>query len=62
MSPEDFKAARLALGLTQQQLADEWGLGPEGRRTVRRWETGERAMNPLAVYCIKLMLEMRNTK
>jgi len=42
MTPDQFRAARLSLGLTQIQLATEWGMTNNGARTIRRWENGER--------------------
>ncbi len=57
MTPEQFKAARRALGYSQQSLADEWGMGQNGDRTIRRWESGERPMNPVAAYAIQLMYD-----
>lgn len=57
MTKEQFKEARRALGYSQQALADEWGMGANGGRTVRRWEAGERPLNPVAAYAIKLMAE-----
>ena len=56
MTPEQFKGARKTLCYSQQALADEWGMGEHGGRTIRRWEQGERPMNPIAVYAIALML------
>lgn len=57
MTPEQFKAARRALGYSQQSLADEWGMGQNGDRTIRRWESGERPLNPVAAYAIQLMYD-----
>jgi DNA-binding transcriptional regulator YiaG len=57
MTPDQFKAARKALFYSQQALADEWGMGMHGSRTIRRWETGERPLNPVATYALALMLE-----
>ena len=57
MTPEQFKAARRALGYSQQALADEWGMGQNGGRTIRRWESGERPLNPVASYAIQLMYD-----
>jgi DNA-binding transcriptional regulator YiaG len=56
MTPEQFKDARKALCYSQQALADEWGLGNHGARTIRRWEQAERPLNPIAVYCLQMML------
>lgn len=57
MTKEEFKEARLALHYSQQSLADEWRMGVNGGRTIRRWEAGDRPLNPVAAYAIKLMLE-----
>lgn len=40
MTPEEFRAARLELGLSQSEMASD--LGVFDARTVRRWEAGER--------------------
>lgn len=55
MTPEQFKAHRISLGFTQRGLAKEWNMGNNGDRTIRRWEAGERPMNPIAAYCIERM-------
>ena len=57
VTPEQFKDARRALCYSQQALADEWGMGENGGRTIRRWEQGDRPLNPIAVYAIKLMID-----
>ena len=57
MTKEQFKEARRALCYSQQALADEWGMGANGGRTIRRWEAGERPLNPVAAYAITLMME-----
>lgn len=57
MTPQEFKQARKALGYSQQALADEFDMGVNGGRTIRRWESGERPMNGIAAYTIKLMLK-----
>ena len=56
MTPDEFKAARNKLGLSQRDLAAEWGMGANGERTIRRWETGVVPVNPIAAYCIELMI------
>ena len=48
---------RKALFYSQQALADEWNMGAHGSRTIRRWEKGERPLNPIAAYALSLMLE-----
>jgi len=50
MTPAQFKDARHALGFTQSELAESMQLGGDGKRTVRRWEYGERPIpGPVAV-------------
>jgi DNA (cytosine-5)-methyltransferase 1 len=60
MTPADLKSARKSLGLTQTQMADALGLGPNGRRTVRRWESGETPISGPAQVAISLMLKEMN--
>lgn len=57
MTPAQFKEAREHLCLSQADLAAEWNMGANGGRSIRRWESGERPVNPIAAYCIKLMLD-----
>lgn len=57
MTPLQFKASRKTLGYSQQALADEWGMGANGGRTIRRWEAGERPLSPIASFAMKLMVE-----
>lgn len=57
MNPAEFKAARNTLCLSQRDLAEIWGMGQNGERTIRRWEQGDTPVNPIAAYCIRLMME-----
>ncbi len=50
MTKEQFKELRRELLYSQQALADEWSMGAHGCRSIRRWETGERPLNPVAAY------------
>ena len=59
MKPHQFKEARRGLDLTQRELASEWGMGANGERTIRRWEKGDLPPNPIAAYCLGLMLKRR---
>ncbi|MDA3877734.1 MAG: hypothetical protein PF483_11680 [Halothiobacillus sp.] len=58
MTPYEFKQARNILQLSCAALSRAWGMGPNGDRTIRRWESGEVPVNPIAAYCIRLMVEM----
>jgi DNA-binding transcriptional regulator YiaG len=58
MTPEQFKAARRRLMFSQQALADEWGMGANGGRTIRRWESGERPISPIAIYALNAMRQI----
>jgi|TARA_B110000483_G_scaffold139797_1_gene166965 DNA-binding transcriptional regulator YiaG len=55
MTKEQFKELRRELLYSQQALADEWSMGAHGGRSIRRWESGERPLNPVAAFCLRLM-------
>jgi DNA-binding transcriptional regulator YiaG len=58
MLPDDVRAARQQLGLTQEQLANALGIaGKDAARTVRNWENGRRAISPPAAQCIRYLLK-----
>ena len=57
MTPKQFKAARNTLGLSQNDLALVWGMGKNGGRTIRNWGAGDLPVNPIAAYCIALMVD-----
>ena len=61
MTPAEVKAARLALGMTQAQLADALRLAGDGKRTVRHWETenGKHGISGPASVALELMLAIR---
>ena len=54
MTPEQFRQARRKLGLSQAQLGDLLDTAP---RTIRKWETGERSPNPVAVQAMTWFLD-----
>lgn len=41
MTPDELKAARQGLGLSQNQLARVLGMSANGGFTISRWERGE---------------------
>lgn len=58
MTPAEVKSARKRLGFrSQTEFAHALGLGPNGRRTIRRWESGETPISGPAQVAIKMMLE-----
>jgi DNA-binding transcriptional regulator YiaG len=58
MQPGDLKAARLALDMTQAQLASALGLeGATAKDTVRQWESGRRPISGPAAQCLRYLLK-----
>lgn len=53
MSPVELKAAREALGLTVNWLADHLGVQP---RAVERWEAGARPVPEYAADAVELLV------
>ena len=58
MTPKEFRDARRALCLSQRDLSEVWDMGANGERSIRRWEQGETPLNPIAAYCIQLMVDV----
>ena len=56
MTPTELNAARKRLGLTQSGLAEALRLGPNGQRTIRRWESGDIPVTGPATVAIEAML------
>ena len=44
MTPEQFRSARKALGLTQKGLAEALRMGTHGWQSISKWETGDHAV------------------
>ena len=57
MTPDRVREIRLALGLSQNALAEALRLGPNGGRTVRRWESGQVPITGPASVALELMKE-----
>lgn len=57
MTPDQLKAARKRLGFSQSGLAEALRLGPNGERTIRRWECGDVPVTGPASVAIELMLK-----
>lgn len=53
MTPLQFKEIRKRAGLSQDQLADFLRIA--NRRTVRYWETGERAISGPVSFLMELL-------
>lgn len=56
MLPDEVRDARRAMGLTQHDLAVLLRMGGDGKRAVRRWETGDRHISGPASVAIEAML------
>jgi DNA (cytosine-5)-methyltransferase 1 len=56
MSPADLRSARKRLGLSQSGLAEALRMGPNGERTIRRWERGEVPITGPASVAIESLL------
>ena len=56
MTPEQVRAARYLLGMTQDELAKALRMGRDGKRAVRRWEAGDRHISGPASVAIEFML------
>lgn len=59
MSPQEFKAGRKSLGLTQAQLGHVLDTAPQ---TIRKWEmpadrSTARGVNPVAARAMRWMLD-----
>lgn len=55
MTPEQFRNARKALGLTQHAMAEALLMGKHGWQTISGWETGKTPIPgpvQLAVHCL----------
>jgi transcriptional regulator with XRE-family HTH domain len=53
MTGEEIKTGRLAVGLTQEQLAQKVGVAAA---TIQRWEAGIHSSSPLALKKLKRVL------
>lgn len=58
MTPNDFRAARLRLGMTQAALAE--ALGYSAARVVSAIETGNRNPGPTAIKLLQVLLKEKN--
>jgi DNA-binding transcriptional regulator YiaG len=56
MTSADLRAARKTLDLSQSGLAEVLRLGPNGERTIRRWEAGDIPVTGPASLAIELLL------
>ena len=56
MTSDEVRAARYLLGMTQDQLANALRMGGDGKRAVRRWESGDRHISGPASVAIEFML------
>ena len=60
MTPEELRAARAEMGLTQEEAANKYGAG---LRSYKNWELGERTIpGPVVVLTRYLVDEFRKLK
>lgn len=59
MTSDEVRAARHLLGMTQDQLAKALRMGGDGKRAVRRWESGDRHISGPASVAIEFMVADR---
>ena len=57
MTPTQFKDARIALGLSQNAMAEALGL--KTSRAIRQFESGERAVSGPVAKLMGMLLENR---
>jgi DNA (cytosine-5)-methyltransferase 1 len=57
LKPAELRAARKSLGLSQTGLAEALRLGPNGERTIRRWEAGDVPITGPASLAIELLIK-----
>lgn len=57
MTPQQFRAARNALGLSQHAMAREMLMGEHGWQTIFRWEKGTSKVPGPAEYAIRRMMD-----
>jgi DNA-binding transcriptional regulator YiaG len=56
MTPDEIRAARQRLGMSQEALARAMRLGKGGNRIVRGWERGERKPSGPVIVALEFML------
>ena len=59
MLPDEFKARRMALGLSQRELSRLWGMGANGDRTIRRWEDGSNPIGGITAFALCAMEKLK---
>lgn len=59
MTPAELRAARHALGLTQEGLAERLQMSQTGKMHVSQWERGTRPIPRSRVVAIELMLQLQ---
>lgn len=56
MTPEQFRAARKALGQTQHELAETLRMGKWGFQSIGKWERGEIPVPGPVTLCMEFLL------
>ncbi len=55
MTQDELRRIRMSLNMSQRQLARALRLGPNGDRTIRRWEQGEYPVTGPASLALEYM-------
>ena len=53
MTPDQFRTARKALGLSQHGMAEALGMGKWGFQSVSKWERGLKPISPRVALAVK---------
>jgi DNA-binding transcriptional regulator YiaG len=56
MSPDEFKRARLELGMSQNDIAEFLGVASD--RTIRRWEEGDKDIPGPVLLVLELIFNV----
>lgn len=62
MTANDVRIYREVLGMSQNKLAEALHLGPNGGRTVRRWESGQIQISGPASVALTLMVILKEVQ
>ena len=59
MTPDEFRAARATLGLTQKGLAGALRMGTHGWQSISAWESGKTPIPGPVTLALECLIERR---